>query len=104
MSKSWVVEAWMVDRMRLTVEDAKKHGLLGRIKVKVDGQYVRGITIADEEQGYVECYKYKDGKLVLSRHSDDVEREIIKGHVEIEITNETPKTTDQAADNHTEET
>ena len=65
---------------------------------------MRGITIADEEQGYVECYKYKDGKLVLSRYSDDVEREIIKGHVEIEITNETPKTTDKTTENHTEAT
>lgn len=88
--------------MRLTVEDATKHGLLGRIKVKVDGQYVRGVTIADEEQGYVECYKYKDGKLVLSRHSDDIEREIITGLVEIEITNETSKTTDQATDNQSQ--
>ncbi|MDQ9019902.1 hypothetical protein RFI02_02150 [Acinetobacter sichuanensis] len=71
--------------MRLTVEDAEKQGLLGKVKVKVDGQYVKGVTIADEEQGYIERFKYKDGKVVINYNLEEAEREIIRGVVEIEI-------------------
>lgn len=75
--------------MRLTVEDAEKQGLLGKVKVKVDGQYVKGATIADEEQGYIERFKYKDGKVVINYDLEEAEREIIKGHVQIEIDGDT---------------
>ena len=71
--------------MRLTVDEAIDRGLLGRVKVKVDGEYVKGVTVADEEQGYAECFKFKNGRVVVNETTMEAETEVIRGRVEIEI-------------------
>ena len=74
--------------MRLTVDEAIDLGLLGKVKVKLNGEYVRDVVVADEEEGYIERFKKVDGKFVVNRKRKDVETEILYGNVVIEISNE----------------
>ena len=51
--------------MRLTVKEAIDRDLLGRVNIKLNGEYVQGVIVADEEQGYIERFKKVDGKRLL---------------------------------------
>jgi len=52
--------------MRITVDEALRAGLIGRIDVFLDGQRVRRCIEADEEAGYVLCHKEdENGNLVI---------------------------------------
>lgn len=90
--------------MRLTVDEAIDRGLLGKVKVKLNGEYVRDVVVADEEEGYIKRFKKVDGKLVINRKREDVETEILYGNVVIEISNEATQTAKQTTGDDTEGT
>lgn len=87
--------------MRLTVDEAIERGLLGRVKIKLNGEYVQGAIVADEEQGYIERFKKVDGKLVIDRKREEIETEVLHGNVVIEISNETTQTAKQTTGDDT---
>jgi len=88
--------------MRLTVDEAIERGLLGRVKVRLNGEYVQGAIVADEEQGYIERFKKVDGKFVVNRKREEVETEVLHGNVVIEIGYETTQTAKQTTGDDTE--
>ena len=88
--------------MRLTVDEAIERGLLGRVKIKLNGEYVQGAIVADEEQGYIERFKKVDGKFVVNRWRKDIETETLYGNVVIEISHETTQTAKQTTGDDTE--
>lgn len=90
--------------MRLTVDEAIDRGLLGRVKVKLDGEYVQGVIVADEEQGYIERFKKIDGRFVVNHDREEVETEVLRGNVVIEISDETTQTAKQTTGDDTEGT
>lgn len=90
--------------MRLTVDEAIDRGLLGKVKVKLNGEYVRDVVVADEEEGYIKRFKKVGGKLVINRKREDVETEILYGNVVIEISNEATQTAKQTTGDDTEGT
>ncbi|MDM1324880.1 hypothetical protein [Acinetobacter pseudolwoffii] len=90
--------------MRLTVDEAIDLGLLGKVKVKLNGEYVRDVVVADEEEGYIKRFKKVDGKFVINRKREDVETEILYGNVVIEISNEATQTAKQTTGDDTEGT
>ncbi|WP_218209090.1 hypothetical protein [Acinetobacter sp. F9] len=90
--------------MRLTVDEAIDLGLLGKVKVKLNGEYVRDVVVADEEEGYIKRFKRVDGKFVINRKREEVETEVLHGNVVIEIGNETTQTAKQTTGDDTEGT
>lgn len=90
--------------MRLTVDEAIERGLLGKVKVKLNGEYVRDVVVADEEEGYIKRFKRVDGVFVINRKREDVETEVLYGNVVIEISNETTQTAKQTTGDDTEDT
>ena len=90
--------------MRLTVDEAIERGLLGKVKVKLNGEYVRDVVVADEEEGYIKRFKKVDGKFVINRKRDDIETEVLHGNVVIEISDETIQTAKQTTGDDTEGT
>ncbi|WP_336023441.1 hypothetical protein [Acinetobacter lwoffii] len=90
--------------MRLTVDEAIDRGLLSKVKVKLNGEYVRDVVVADEEEGYIKRFKRVDGKLVINRKREDVETEVLYGNVVIEISDETTQTAKQTTGDDTEGT
>lgn len=90
--------------MRLTVDEAIERGLLGKVKVKLNGEYVGDVAVADEEEGYIKRFKRVDGKFVINRKREEVETEVLHGNVVIEISNEVTQTAKQTTDDDTEGT
>lgn len=90
--------------VKLTVDEAIERGLLGKVKVKLNGEYVQGAIVADEEQGYIERFKKVDGKFVVNRWRKDIETETLYGNVVIEIRDETTQTAKQTTGDDTEGT
>ena len=88
--------------MRLTGDEAIERGLLGRVKIKLNGEYVQGAIVADEEQGYIERFKKVDGKFVVNRKREEVETDVLHGNVVIEISNEATQTAKQTTSDDTE--
>ena len=88
--------------MKLTVDEAIERGLLGKVKVKLNGEYVGDVVVADEEDGCIKRFKKVDGKLVINRKREDVETEILYGNVVIEISNEVTQTAKQTTGDDTE--
>ena len=90
--------------MRLTVDEVIERGLLGKVKVKLNGEYVWYVVVADEEEGYIRRFKKVDGKFVINRKREEVETEVLHGNVVIEISNETTQTAKQTTGDDTEGT
>ena len=90
--------------MRLTVKEAIDRDLLGKVKIKLNGEYVQGVIVADEDQGYIERFKKVDGKFVVNRRRKEIETETLYGNVVMEIRDETTQTAKQTAGNDTEDT
>lgn len=90
--------------MRLTVDEAVERGLLGKVKVKLNGEYVRDVVVADEEEGYIKRFKRVDGVFVINRKREDVETEVLHGNVVIEISDEATQTAKQTTGDDTEGT
>ncbi len=90
--------------MRLTVDEAIERGLLGKVKIKFNGEYVRDVIVADEEEGYIKRFKKVDGVFVINRKRDDVETEVLYGNAVIEISDEATKTAKQTTGDDTEGT
>lgn len=90
--------------MKLTVDEAIERGLLGKVKVKLNGEYVRDVVVADEEEGYIKRFKKVDGKFVINHKREDVETEVLYGNVVIEISDETTQTAKQTTGDDTEGT
>ena len=90
--------------MRLTVDEAIERGLLGKVKVKLNGEYVRDVVVADEEEGYIKRFKRVDGVFVINRKRDDIETEVLHGNVVIEISDEATQTAKQTTGDDTEGT
>lgn len=90
--------------MRLTVDEAIERGLLGKVKVKLNGEYVRDVVVADEEGGYIKRSKRVDGVFVINRKRDDIETEVLHGNVVIEISDEATQTEKQTTGDDTEGT
>lgn len=87
--------------MRLTVDEAIERGL-SKVKVKLNGEYVRDVVVADEEEGYIKRFKRVDGKFVVNRWRKDIETETLYGNVVIEISDETTQTAKQTTGDDTE--
>lgn len=71
--------------MRLTVDEAIKRGINGKVRVTLNGEAVSHVVVADEEQGYIERFKQVGGRMVIDRNLGEAVREIIKGIVVIEV-------------------
>lgn len=90
--------------MRLTVKEAIDRDLLGRVKIKLNGEYVQGVIVADEDQGYIERFKKVDGEFVVNRRRKEIETETLYGNVVIEMRDETTQTAKQTTGDDTEGT
>lgn len=88
--------------MKLTVDEAIERGLLGKVKIKLNGECVQDVIVADEEEGYIKRFKKVDGVFVTNRKRDDIETEVLQGNVVIEISDETTETAKQTTGDDTE--
>lgn len=68
----------IADMLDWTVEQAQ---LANNCKIYLNGEEVKYVTVADEEQGYIERYKELDGKFV--REGDEIAIERLEGEVQI---------------------
>lgn len=113
MSKSWVVEAWMVGRMNnksesdlfvVGIDIPNRNSALAKgTKIKLsDGSYLSGIKSIKLETTSDNPVWNVTLEVIPRFDNQDTIQAVLR---ELKVTgDEAPKTTDQAADNHTEAT
>lgn len=70
--------------MRLDYEEALNIGLLGRVDVYLDGERIENKCFEfDSDEGWADCYVYKNGEIVVD--GDSLRTERLTGNITYKI-------------------